>query len=221
VSAPALVGCTLYVEVLGAEVPPHGSQVHARGIAAIDLAAGVVRWRSEDVFVFADDVEPTENAFPIAVDADTVYGCFQDGALRAYDRATGAPIFSYGMNFGCESAVLDPGPDGARSIVVRRHDGQAMLLERRAPLWPAERAHVIGTLLDTAGRPRPHAPVLVAGALAMTDARGAFDAVVTARGAFAVHANDGHAAAGNAVVLDGRRGPYRVDLREALPGPVE
>lgn len=195
----------------------HGHGVHGVAVVAVDVSTGAILWQSRDVLDVRQGASPI---IPLALDVDTVYACFGDDALRAYDRATGALTFSLALQNGCALAMLDPDARGARSIVVARHDGLA-LLERAPTPWIAEHARIVGHATAASGAPWSVAPVLVGGDVATTDASGDFDITVEGRGVMRVLAQDGNLSGQVNVAFDGRATPYRADVKMHPPPPVD
>ena len=227
-SEPVVDGCTLYAETIRPPSAGATPSVQASVLVAFDLAAGSQRWQAPEVLVDdGGDLPPSAIAAPHAplfVDADGVYTCLQDAALRVYDRIDGGPVYETGLAFGCEMVPLPPDGAGARRVVVRTRDATPRLLERAAAPEPSERAHVVGRVRLPDGSPFADAPVLVGGALARTNARGDFDVTVAARRVIVVRVPTGaerYAGSGAQVALDGRAGVYSLALDMAPPPPLD
>jgi hypothetical protein len=198
--------------------------VRARVLTSFDLAEGRVRWEASPVLVAVDAQGDALYQDPVAVDVDSVYACFKDGGLRAFDRATGALRYHLGLGH-CQLAFLDRDRSGARSIVVEQLVGKAagstVLLARGPSPTAAERVHVVGRVRAPRGGPWANRPVLVDGTLTRTDALGRFDATVTARDVVDVTVPDRRLFGMKRVLPDGRSTPYALEVQMTEPGPVD
>jgi outer membrane protein assembly factor BamB len=212
-AGPVLDDCLLYASLGVSSTRPTLRGVDAAVLVAFDLSTGAVRWRTDESFA--------PPATPLALDTDALYTCGDEGTLVVYERATGAPRFALGLGMGCELAQLDPDAQGARPLVARLWDNAAALLARTATPWAAERARITGRVRAASGAPFANGVVRIGGDAARTDAAGRFDVVQNARGVVRVRAAEGNATGEATVQLDGRAGPYHVELALRLPGPVD